>query len=161
MPAWLTFALLAVAAAAVVVRVTSALRRRGQRGGRLAPVDVAFVALGALGLVLHCTAMFRRGLVAPLPGGSAYVDLVTTPGFGTVALYIVPAALVLIGLRRVGILPWVLLASALVAVGVTMYGGSPLAVHLTAITAAVLALSAVIALRTPVLPAGGPPPRAA
>lgn len=41
---------------------------------------VVLVGVGAAGLVLHCTAMFARALLAVLPGSGPYVDAVNGMG---------------------------------------------------------------------------------
>ena len=59
----------------------------------------------------------------------------------SIVLYIVPAVIVLAGLRRQGPVALTLVAVTLIAVGVTMYDSGPLNVHLVAITVAALSLA--------------------
>lgn len=158
MPLWLAAVLLGTAIVAGFIRVASAVAGRGQRGGRMGAAAVILVTVGALGLTLHCTAMFDRPLVRALPGGREYAAIVNDLGTASVALYAVPAILVLTGLRRIGAIPLLVLAASLLAVGVTMYDRGPLAAHLAAITVAVVLLSAAVALRTPVRQSGRPAP---
>lgn len=109
------------------------------RGGpRPRPVDGVLAIVGWLGLALHCGAMFGRRFVTWIPGSTAYVDVVNGLGAGSVVLYVVPAALLLVGVRRARRPVLAACAVALVAVGITMYDGSSLPTHLTAIFAAVV-----------------------
>ncbi len=105
------------------------------------PRDAVAAGLGVIGLVLHCVAMFNRPLIDGLPGADPYIVAVNGMGGASIALYVVPAVLVLVGLHAQR-LPWlVLLAAALLAVGITMYDGGSLAVHLTSIFVAVVLLA--------------------
>ncbi|MDJ0334397.1 hypothetical protein QMG83_04095 [Salinibacterium sp. G-O1] len=118
-----------------------------KRYARTSPwVDIALIIIGAVGLVLHCVAMFYRGLIEGVAGSDGYLQAVNGMGGPSIALYVVPALLALAGLRRQQPLALVIVAITLVAVGVTMYNGGPLAVHLAAITAAAIALALTTAL---------------
>ena len=107
--------------------------------------DLAFLALGVIGLLLHCGAMFFRDVVAGLPGTAGYIATVTAPGFASVAFFVAPSLAVLIGLRHQRWVAVALLAAALLAVGVTMYGSFALATHLTAIFASTALLALILA----------------
>ncbi len=111
-------------------------------------VDAVVAGLGVLGLVFHCTAMFYRRVVEAIPGTSAAVDLVNRMGPASVVMYVVPAVLVLVGLRRQHPAVLGLLTLALVAVGVTMYNGSPLPTHLATIVATAVVLAIIGGLLT-------------
>lgn len=102
--------------------------------------------VGTAGLVLHCTAMFDRALLTALPGSGTYIDAVNGMGAASVVLYVLPAVLVLIGLRRQPRVAVGLLAAVLAAVAVTMYDHGQLAAHLTAIFGSAVLLAAVLAL---------------
>ena len=115
------------------------LRRYARASSRL---DIALLIVGAVGLVLHCVAMFYRGLIAGIPGADGYLQAVNGMGTESIVLYVVPAVLVLAGLRRQQPVALIIIAVTLVAVGVTMYNGGALNVHLAAITAAAVALAA-------------------
>ncbi|WP_143544652.1 hypothetical protein [Salinibacterium xinjiangense] len=109
-------------------------------------VDIGLIALGAAGLVLHCVAMFYPSLIETIPGTGGYIQAVDGMSTASIVLYIVPAVIVLAGLRRQRPLALTLVAVTLIAVGVTMYDGGPLNVHLVAITAAALSLAFTTAL---------------
>lgn len=108
--------------------------------------DIGLTILGALGLVLHCVAMFYRGLIGSVPGTGGYIQLVNDLGGASIALYVVPAVLVLAGLRRQHPLALAIVALTLVAVGITMYDHGPLAIHLATILGAAIALAISTAL---------------
>ncbi len=107
---------------------------------------IALIILGAIGLVLHCVAMFYRGLIEAIPGTGGYVQAVNGMGGASIALFVIPAVLALVGLRRQQPLALAVVTITLVAVGITMYDGGPLQVHLAAITAAAIALALTTAL---------------
>jgi len=114
------------------------------RAIRLRPVEAALLALGVLGLVLHCAAMFARPIFEAVPAVMPLVDAINALGLASVVLYVVPAVLVLVALRRVHPVSWAVLAILLAAVGVTMYNGGALSVHLVAIFVAVIWLALVV-----------------
>lgn len=105
-------------------------------------LDALLVLVGDVGLVLHCAAMFARPFAMGIPGVSALVPAVNALGTTSLLLYIAPAALVLVGLRRLWPPVPAVVLIPLVAVGVTMYDGGPLRVHLAAISVAVVLLAA-------------------
>lgn len=106
-------------------------------------LDALLLLVGSVGLVVHCLAMFARPFASEVPGVSALVPSIDALGPASVLLYIAPAVLVLLGLRRLWPPVPAVVLIALVAVGVTMYDGGPLRVHLTAISVAVVVLAAV------------------
>lgn len=141
--------LLELVAVVVVLLAARLLRRELPVRGfaaRLSTGDGVALIVGTLGLVFHCGAMFFRSRVEAIPGTGAAVRAVDALGGLSVVWYVVAALLVLLGLRRLPRLAVALLALALLAVGVTMYDGGPLHVHLTAIFVAVLLLAAVVFL---------------
>lgn len=105
-------------------------------------LDALLVLVGSVGLVVHCLAMFARPFALGIPGVSALVPSIDALGPTSVLLYVAPAVLVLLGLRRLWPPVPAVALIALVAVGVTMYDGGPLRVHLTAISVAVVVLAA-------------------
>lgn len=109
-------------------------------------LDIVLLTLGALGLVMHCVAMFYRDLIDAIPGTGGYARAVNEMGWVSITLYVLPAALVLAGLRRQHPLALAIVVITLVAVGVTMYDGGPLTIHLATIAAAALALALTTAL---------------
>ncbi|MGV8896405.1 MAG: hypothetical protein ACOH10_06590 [Rhodoglobus sp.] len=110
---------------------------------RLSAIDLALLVVGVVGLTFHCTAMFYRQLFDTVPEIAPLVDAVNGMSVASVVLYVGPALLLLIGLRRQHWVPLVL-ALALIAVGITMYNGGSLQLHLAAIFVAVLVLVGVI-----------------
>lgn len=141
MPLPYTIGLWTVTLLSILLRLTLPglpLRRHAVRTG---PVDLTLLVLGMLGLVLHCTAMFARPLVDWIPGPA--VDQIAQLGIASIIWYVVPALLVAVGLRRQRLAVQAVVAVLLLAVGITMYNSGPLAVHLAAIFALVVALAAV------------------
>lgn len=146
MPLPYTIALVTTVLLLVVLRLTvPALPIRRYAVG-VTRTQVVLVLVGTVGLVLHCTAMFNRALLTVLPDSSPYIDAVNGMGASSVVLYVLPAVLVLIGLRRQPRVAVGLLVAVLTAVGVTMYDHGPLAAHLTAIFISAVLLAAVLAL---------------
>ena len=113
---------------------------------RLSGLDAMAVAVGGMGLVLHCGAMFFRASVATWPGGPAVIRVIDPMGTASITWYAVGAALIVLGLRRQ--LPVVVgaVAVSLAAVGFTMYDGGPLRTHLDVIAGAVFLLVASLAV---------------
>ena len=138
----------------VLVRLLPGGRRLPGVGGPIGMGDGALVGVGVVGLVFHCGAMFFRSRVAEIPGTAGAIRQIDAMGLGSQVWYVVAAGLVLIGLRRqvrrVGALGGgvsvTLLAVALMGVGVTMYDGGALDLHLTAIFASVTILASIVAL---------------
>ena len=112
---------------------------------RITLPDAALIVAGAIGLAFHCVAMFFRRIVDPLPGADAVISDIRALGTASIVWYVVPAVLVLLGLRRVHPVGLAVAALAFVAVGVTMYDDGPLDVHLGAIFASVVVLALVTA----------------
>lgn len=113
---------------------------------RLTGLDFAMTALGVLGLILHCAAMFFRPLVAAVPGTETIMSQINAMGTASIIWYVVPALLVMAGLRRQHWIAQVLLAAVLLAVGITMYDGTALSVHLYTIFAAGVVIAATVFL---------------
>lgn len=113
---------------------------------RLAVVEALLLLAGTLGLAFHCGAMFFRDLVDPLPGARPAIEAVRELGTASIIWYVVPAGLVLLGLRRQHPAAVALVALALAAVGVTMYNGGPVSTHLAAIFTSVVVSAGVVAL---------------
>ncbi|MCH8561390.1 MULTISPECIES: hypothetical protein [unclassified Nesterenkonia] len=113
---------------------------------RLTVLDLLLIVLGVLGLILHCAAMFFRSWVAAVPGTGGVINQINSMGVASMVWYAVPALLVMIGLRRQHWIGLVLLAASLLAVGVTMYDGSTLSIHLATIFIAGVMIAAVLLL---------------
>ena len=116
------------------------------RSVRLSWVDAVLLLCGVVGLAFHCAAMFYRPLFDGIGPLAPLVDMVNEMNGASIILFVVPALLVLIGLRRHYRVALAVLALTLLVVGVTMYAGSPLNVHLGAIFVAVVALVGHVAL---------------
>lgn len=108
---------------------------------RLTVADLVLATFGMAGLIFHCLAMFFQSVVKALPGTDPVVSGINALGTTSIVLYVVPAVLILLGLRRQPSIPWAVVALALTAVGVTMYNGGSLQVHLTAIFISVVLLA--------------------
>jgi len=108
---------------------------------RLDPVDVVLSVLGVLGLAFHCGAMFYRSTILSVPGTETGVAEINALGAVSIVAFAVPAALLIVGLRRISSLGLMLIVLALAAVGTTMYDAGPLAAHLAAIFATVMLLA--------------------
>nr|WP_294694534.1 hypothetical protein [uncultured Friedmanniella sp.] len=128
---------------------------------RLRAVDAILVAVGIVGLAVHCAAMFATPVVLAVPGAGPVVAVINALGWGSVVLFLVPAGLLVAGLRRQLAWAWIGLAALLTAVGITMYNGGPLSTHLVTIAATVAWLGLIGAFLVagvgpsrPVRPAG-------
>lgn len=110
----------------------------------LAPVEWAIAVVGMLGLVLHCTSMFALPLVAWIPGSEPVTRAINGLGIASIIWYVVPAVLVVAGLRKVPPIVLVVDVLALAFVGITMYNGSPLALHLTSILTLIVVLAVTL-----------------
>ncbi len=108
---------------------------------RLDLVDVVLSVLGVLGLAFHCGAMFYRSTILFIPGTQTVVAEINALGAVSMTTFAVPAALLIVGLRRISSLGLLLIVLALVAVGTTMYDAGPLSAHLAAIFATVMLLA--------------------
>jgi hypothetical protein len=115
---------------------------------RLTPGDLGLAAAGLAGLILHCAAMFFEPLVSVIPGSAPVITQINAMGPASVAWYAVPSLLLLAGLRRHNPAVAALLAAALLSVGVTMYNGAALWIHVAAVFAAVVVTAAILALLT-------------
>lgn len=120
------------------------LARFARPMSRLGPITLAG---GALGLTLHCAVMFYPGVFGSF-GTGPYASTVNRLGPGSIALFVIPGVLLLVGLRRQRAVVLVALTAALVAVGITMYDHGPLGAHLTAISVLVILLALSVSVLT-------------
>ena len=146
MPITFTAALVLIPALLFAARFLSKKLPWGRYARRSSWVDVTLLVIGAIGLVLHCAAMFYRSILGVIPRTDGYIAAVNAMGPASVVLYVVPALLVLIGLRRQHPVALVIVAVTLVAVGVTMYNSGPLSIHLVTIATATVAIAGTAAL---------------
>jgi hypothetical protein len=145
-PQQLVIGLIAIGLVLAIARVALPALPLRMIASPVSRVQSLAVLLGLVGLLLHCGAMFDRAAVAVLPGSGGYIQIVNAMGGVSVVLYVIPAALLLIGLRRLHPAAVAALSVALVAVGVTMYDRGPLGVHLVAIFSTGVLLAAILAL---------------
>lgn len=142
MPTTLVVTLFIVIVVLIALRLTVRVLPLQRWSRPIRPVDLVLAALGVLGLVLHCGAMFFPAVLGVVPGSDGYAAVVNALDTGSVVLYVLPAVLTVVGLRHQQRVVVALLVIVLVVVGITMYDGGPLDQHLAAITAAILVLAA-------------------
>lgn len=137
-------------AAVVIVALGTRLTLPAVPPSRLAraitAADAVVVGVGLLGLAFHCGAMFFRSMAERLPGAGPAIRQIDALGHASVVWYVVPAVLTVVGLRRQHPIALAGVAFALAGVGITMYDGSSLQTHLTAIFISVVVLASVLAL---------------
>ncbi len=116
-------------AAVVIVAFGSRLTFPAVPLGRLAraitALDAGVVGVGLLGLGFHCGAMFFRSMAERLPGAESSIRQIDALGHASVAWYVAPAVLTVLGLRHQHPIAPVGVGLALGGVGITMYGGAP------------------------------------
>ena len=90
--------------------------------------------------------MFFRSMAERLPGAEPSIRQIDALGHASVVWYVVPAVLTVLGLRHQHPIAPAGVDLALGGVGITMYGGSSLQTHLTAIFISVVVLASILAL---------------
>jgi len=140
-PSSYVISLVVVVVAVMTSRVLLAARVRASSSRRASRPDAVLVLLGWLGLTFHCGAMFYRSAVESIPGIGSLVETVNAMSTASVVAFTVPAALLLIGLRRARPLLIGSVFAALAAVGVTMYNGGSLDAHLTGVFVAIVLIA--------------------
>ncbi|MDJ0351441.1 hypothetical protein [Pseudarthrobacter sp. PH31-O2] len=138
--------LAAIAGVLLVIRLLAPAVPHARLARRVTPGELVLAVAGVAGLVLHCGAMFFGSVVAAIPGTGSVIAQINAMGTASILWYVLPAALLLAGLRRQQLFAVVVLAVALLAVGVTMYNGAPLATHLVTIYAAAVVIAAIMFL---------------
>jgi peptidoglycan/LPS O-acetylase OafA/YrhL len=108
--------------------------------------DAALVAGGSVLLAWHCLAMFFTSLAERVPGTDTAIQDIRALGTASLIWYVVPAFVVLAGLRRLHRGALGVAALALLAIGLTMYNGGSLEQHLVAIWVGVVLLAGVLAV---------------
>ncbi|MDP3209882.1 MAG: hypothetical protein Q8M65_12105 [Rhodoglobus sp.] len=116
------------------------------RAASMTKADVALAAVGLLGLVVHCSAMFGRSWFQTIPGTGFVSSQINEGGLASMLWFAIPAALLVIGLRRQHWIVLAVLSLALLSVGVTMYVRVPTSTHLIAIFVTTVIVAAVISL---------------
>jgi hypothetical protein len=145
MPPIFVLSLAIVVAVIVGVRLLPGVPWRGA-AARISGAGAVISLTGVAGLGLHCAAMFNRPLVEAIPGTAIVIRQINGLSLASILWYVVPSLLLLIGLRRQHPAVQVVLAGLLIVVGVTMFDGGPLALHLASIFAFVVVLSGVVSL---------------
>ena len=134
----------------VVAFVVRALHRRplSTHVLPLGRLDVALVVVSLLVLGFHCAAMFLPAAVSAVPLSDGAAEAVRELGTASQAAYWLPAALLVLALRRA----WTPLlgaeVSVLLAVGITMFWSFSLATHLATIAGSVVVTAAVLTTAT-------------
>lgn len=137
--------LVVIAALGIAVRLSHGQPLLRRRAVRFALLELALAIAALIALGFHCAAMFFPAFVDAIPRMQAPAQAIRRLGAASQAAYWIPAALLIVALRRAWWLAVIAEAAALLAVGVTMYGSFTLAVHLVAI-AAVVALTVAVAV---------------
>jgi len=145
MPTIYVISLAIVVSAILALRLLPGVPWR-RAAARVSGVGVVVSLAGLAGLGLHCAAMFNRPLVGAIPGTEIVIRQINELSTASILWYVVPSLLLLIGLRRQHPAVLAVLAVLLVVVGVTMFDGGPLALHLASIFAFVVVLSGVVSL---------------
>jgi hypothetical protein len=112
---------------------------------RLSALDAIVLTSGIIALVIHCGAMFFRSRFRSFPEGHWVIRTVDPLGTSSIFWFALAALLVLVGLRRQGVVVSGVVGASLAAVGITMYDGGSIHTHLAAIFVAVVVLAGVIA----------------
>lgn len=113
---------------------------------RLTLLDLGLAAAGIAGLILHCASMFFEPLVSSFPGSAGVISQINSMGPASVIWYVVPSLLLLAALRRHKPVVLAVLAVVLLTVGVTMYNGAALWIHLDAVFAAGVVTAGILFL---------------
>ena len=90
--------------------------------------------------------MFFPSAFGTLPGTRSPINGINALGTVSITWYVLAAMMALLGLRRQHAAAPVVVAVALVAIGVTMYDGGPVRTHLVAIFGSVVILAVVAAV---------------
>lgn len=110
--------------------------------------DVGLAAVSVLALGFHCAAMFFPAATDRVPGADGIAEAVRDLGAVSQVAYWVPAAVLLLALRRAWTPLLAAEAGVLLAVGVTMFWGFGLTVHLVAIAGSAAMTVAVLMTAT-------------
>ena len=146
----------AVLGAAVRLASSGPLVRR--RAVPIGPVGLAVAAISSVVLAFHCAVMFFAPWTDAIPGAQPLGRVIRDLGTASQWSYWLPAAILLLALRRVWWPALVLLGATLVGVGITMFSTYSLATHLAWLAAAVLTLI-LVAVSLVDRPQGDQPPR--
>jgi hypothetical protein len=132
-----------VAVATLVVRGVHG-RPMSRHVAVLTRADVGLAVVSLLALGFHCAAMFFPAAADNLPQADGIAEAVRDLGRTSQIAYWVPAALLLLALRRAWPPALAAEACALLAIGVTMFWSFGLNAHLVAIAGSVTMTLAVL-----------------
>ncbi len=107
--------------------------------------SLVVAGLSVLALVFHCTAMFFGPWVDAIPGAQAPADAVRSLGTASQIAYWLPAAILVLAVRRIWWPGLLLVITTLAGVGVTMYWPVALTTHLGWLAALIVVGSAISA----------------
>ena len=136
-------ALLGVVLLGGLIRLLSRGAVLAPRAVPLRPWERALVIIGGVLLIFHCSAMFFGPWVDAVSGLEPAARAVRASGTASQIAYVLPAAAIIVGWRRIWWPALAAVAVTLVGVGVTMFIPFPLVVHLLWLTALILSALAV------------------
>lgn len=147
--------LLAVAVLAVAVRRLVGRPLLGRHATPIGRPALLVAGLSVLALVFHCTAMFFGPWVDAIPGAQGPADAVRGLGATSQIAYWLPAATLVLAVRRIWWPGLLLLVITAVGVGITMYWLFALTTHLGWLAAFIVVGSAISATLLGPAPATG------
>lgn len=148
-------ALLSVAVLAVVARRFADRPLLGRLATPTGRPALLVAGLSVLALVFHCTAMFFGPWVDAIPGAQGPADAVRDLGTASQIVYWLPAATLVLAVRRIWWPGLLLLITAAAGGGVTMYWPVALTTHLGWLATFIVVGSAISAtLLGPAPPTG-------
>lgn len=151
--------LLAAAVLVAGLRVRSGWPVLPHRAVPVGRAALAVAGVATLVLAFHCATMFFAPWTDAVPGLRPPGDAVRALGTASRWSYWVPAAVLVVALRRVWWPDLALLVVALLGVGITMFWPYPLTVHLGWLAAAVLSVVFVAGALLVPAPSSGDPAR--
>lgn len=131
--------LVGVAAVTAVARLVVSRPLFARRAVPLTRTEFAVAVISLVTLVFHCAAMFFAPWTDALPGGEFLGQPIRELGTVSQWTYWLPAGALLLAVRRLWWPAPVVLAVALVGVGITMFWPYPLVTHLAWLAAAGMA----------------------
>ncbi len=140
---WVVLA--AVALIGTGVRLVARRPLWRQRSSAIPPRELAAAAVMVAALVFHCAAMFFANWVNAVTLAEGPASAVRELGLISEVTYWVPAAALVIALRRVWLPALVLLTVTLVGVGYTMFVPHSLTTHLAWLAAAAIMVVVIAA----------------
>ncbi len=130
--------LLATAVVAAALRMVARRPLWPRHSCRVTPVELAAVGVAITALAFHCAAMFFAGWVDAVPLAETPARMVRSLGVVSQVAYWLPAAGLVVVLRRLWPPALGLLSVTLVGVGITMFFPHSLTTHLAWLASAVV-----------------------